>query len=240
MKPISIENDWNLLYSDFPERYDRFASAPIIEGDDYLGVISKIVSLHDKIVVDVGSGSGLSTFSIAQLAKYAYGVEPEQSMRTIALEEVKNRGIHNIEFIKGYAEKIPLANASADMVTAITLASTYNEENITAFVRDAERIVKPGGYIFCVNIAPKGYGGELYDLIDHDKEELETEDEIRSSTYRKLGYAFIDYWNIKDYQTVQNAIETYGFIFGKKAISFLKDHQKHTIKWSWRIHYKQL
>ncbi len=126
------------------------------------------------------------------------------------------------------------------MVTAITLASTYNEENITAFVREAERIVKPEGYIFCVNIAPRGYGGELYDFIDHDKEELETEDYIRSSTYRKMGYTFIDYWNIKDYQTVQNAIETYGFIFGKKAISFLKDHQKHTIKWSWRIHHKQL
>jgi hypothetical protein len=59
-RPETIENRWDILYRDYPEVYDEFASVPYskIEVD----VIRKMFGLRDKTVADIGSGSGISTF----------------------------------------------------------------------------------------------------------------------------------------------------------------------------------
>ena len=50
--PISIENDWSLLYTKYPERYDAFARAPVIQGDTYVDVMNRLYSFKGKIVAD--------------------------------------------------------------------------------------------------------------------------------------------------------------------------------------------
>ena len=77
--PLSIENRWDILYRDYPEVYDEFTSVPYHT--------SKIEILHDKfnlnrkIVIDIGSGSGRSSFGVAKYAEKVIGVEPEKSAR---------------------------------------------------------------------------------------------------------------------------------------------------------------
>src|SRR5512145_2752402 len=64
---------WDILYRDFPEIYDEFAA--VAKKPPLLQVLMNRFDFRDKVVADVGSGSGLSAFEIARLAKKVTGVE---------------------------------------------------------------------------------------------------------------------------------------------------------------------
>ncbi|MCJ7771171.1 class I SAM-dependent methyltransferase [Candidatus Bathyarchaeota archaeon] len=53
-------------------------------------------NLRDKIVADVGSGTGLSTFDLAKYARHVVGIEPEDSMRNLAVKNAEKRHIENV------------------------------------------------------------------------------------------------------------------------------------------------
>ncbi len=171
-RPQTIENRWDILYRDFPEVYDEFASVP--KDTPPLQAMIKRVDLHGKVVADVGSGSGLSSFEFAKMAKKVIGVEVEDAMREIAERERDIRKVDNVEFIKGDAKNIPLPDNSVDVVTGITLA-IYPVDGFRGFVREATRIATDQGLIVMVNITPGWYGGELAEIIAN---EIETDTEL--------------------------------------------------------------
>ena len=175
---------------------------------------------------------------MARCATYVIGVEPEENMRKIAVNNAARQKIDNVFFLPGWAEALPLEDHSVDMVTAITLASLYSQENIAAFAREALRVVKPGGTVLAVDIAPGWYGGELAPVILGKAKKLEDET-LRDLILGKLDFRHKDFYNLQDYGTLDKIVATYGFIFGQAAIDYLHTHQKTTIKWKWRIHYKQ-
>ena len=150
--PETIENRWDILYRDYPDVYDKFASFPY--NPKWIDVISKWFVLKNKKIVDIGSGSGLSTFQLSKNAKMVIGVEPEDAMRKIAIKTAKKRKISNVRFIKGTAERIPLKNNSTDIVIAVTVASFYKSQNIRKFAREAKRVVRKDGLILSIDIAP--------------------------------------------------------------------------------------
>ena len=228
----SIESRWDILYRDYPEIYDEFASVPY--KPKWIDIFNKLFNLKDKIVVDIGSGSGLSTFALAKKAKLVIGIEPEESMRKLAIKNAKKRKIRNVKFVKGCAEKIPLRNNSVDMVVAVTSAGSKK------FVKESTRVVKKDGLIVTIDVAPKWYGGELAPIICGKKRITDVDSEgVVDRTLTKLGFKHKDYYQIQDYGSLRKIIKTYGFIFGKKAIEYLKKHKKTSIKWKFRMHYKK-
>lgn len=238
MKPESIENRWDLLYRDYPEVYDRFARVP--KKPTAVQVIAQHFPLRGACVVDVGAGTGLSSFELAGYARLVIGVEPEAAMRQVAARRAGELGLENVRFVGGAAEALPLADRSVDAVTAITLASLYSEENILAFFAEAERVIRPGGAVISADLAPGWYGGELAEVIQDDAMRRENShfDELRSRLFAEHGYAFFDFSAEQDYGSVENAVQTYGFIFGRRAIAHLRRHRQQTIRWLIRVHYK--
>lgn len=236
--PETIENDWNILYRDFPEIYDRFARSH--DTPTTIEAIHQHFPLTGKTVVDIGSGTGLSTFELAHYARTVIGVEPEAAMRAVSLQAAQERGITNIRILEGSAERIPLEDHAVDLAAAIFLASLYTEENIVNFMREAERVVKPGGMVATANLAPQWYGGELAPIIRNMTPDDMSAEQAGDRLFATYGYTYLDFFQIRDYGTVQNAVETYGFIFGKRAIEHIKAHQKTAIRWKIRLHYKQV
>jgi hypothetical protein len=53
------------------------------------------------------------------------------------------------------------------------------------------------------------------------------------------GFRFRDITIVADYGSVEEAVATYGFIFGDKAIDYLLDHQTSRLQWTLRIYYCQ-
>ena len=234
----TIENRWDILYRDYAEVYEAFASVP--KTPRAIDVINARFPLGGKTVVDVGSGTGQSTFQLAEFAGSVIGVEIEPSMLEVAKATARSRAIENVRFVGGAAEQLPLKSGSVDLVAAMTLASLHNEENVTAFARESERVVKPGGLVLTVNIAPQWYGGDLAPVIyGKPRSEIPAEN-LRDLVFDRLGYAHFDYFSTQDYGTVEQAVRTYGFIFGKNAIDHIVAHGKTVIKWKIRISYKRV
>jgi len=239
-RPETIENRWDILYRDYPEVYDEFASVPYSKS--WIDVARKLFGFRNITVADIGSGSGKSTFELARYTRLVIGIEPEDAMRKLAIKNARDRKLRNVIFKKGWAENIPLDDDSVDVTIAVTAASFYNAANIRKFASEAERITKSNGYVASIDVAPRWYGGELAPVIlgkSRRQMGLDSED-ARSETFPALGFKHRDFYTVSDYQTVDKAINSYGFIFGKKAIEYLREHQKTTIKWKGRIYYRKV
>jgi SAM-dependent methyltransferase len=91
------------------------------------------------LVVDVGSGTGLSTRSWADRADAVVGVEPNAEMRAAA--EVVTPST-NVRYVDGYSDATGLDDDSADVVTYSQ--SLHWMDPQPTFV-EAARILRPGG-----------------------------------------------------------------------------------------------
>lgn len=230
--PETIENRWDILYRDYPEIYEEFASVP--KQPALVDVIRQCCPLDGKIVVDVGSGTGQSTFQFARHAQSVVGVEPETAMREIAVHLAEEQRFDNVRFVPGTAQDIPLPDDSVDVVVAVTAGSLHSEENIAAFSREAERVVRMGGAIFSADIASGWYGGDLASVIAVSDTGLLARDRF----FPQYGYKHFDYLALQDYGSVEAIIRTYGFIFGHNAIDHIREHNKTVVKWKISIHHK--
>ena len=231
----TIENRWDILYRDYPDVYDAFARVPY--DPPLVDVIHDKFNLNGKEIVDVGSGSGLSTFDLAKNAKTVIGVEPEKSMRDLAENKALELGVSNVQFIKGLAEAIPLDDSNVDMVTAFFATLYPAEQMATQFIVEASRVVKPGGLVIAVDVAPGWYGGELADIIKDKDADIEAWAKQRAFV-NDAGFSYTDIEQIQEYGSLEKIISTYGFIFGRNAIDYLRTHHKTSIKWHFRMFYK--
>ena len=159
-RPQSIENRWDILYRDYPEVYDEFANVPYTPR--MINVLHEKFDLKSKTIADIGSGSGRSTLLLAEYAEHVIGVEPEKAMRDEAFKNTAETGLTNVVYVDGRGEEIPLDDDSVDMVVAITATMYPPEKVIPLFIREARRVVKPGGLIVSVDVAPGWYGGEYW------------------------------------------------------------------------------
>jgi ubiquinone/menaquinone biosynthesis C-methylase UbiE len=235
----TVENRWDILYRDFPEVYDEFAS---IGSDSSVNdFIFRTFDFTNKDVVDVGSGTGKSTFAIAKLAKHVIGIEPEESMRRVAYEEANRIGLSSVDFIAGTGEEIPLPDKSVDIVTGFTLA-IHPPERFRYFAQEAMRIVRHGGHVISVGVAPFWYGGDLAEVILGPSRVTQTDTEgvVDRILVQEFGFEYADVDSIQDYGSLDRIVRTYGFIFGRKAIDYLRKHNKTTIHWRNRIHFKKV
>lgn len=225
--PETIEHRWDILYRDYPEVYDRFASFPYSPRP--VDVLNSRFNLKDKVIVDNGAGSGRSAIAMSTYAKEIIGVEPEAAMRLLATERVASLGIRNVRFVEGNGQVIPLPDGSADIFTSFTAG--------VQSIQEAKRVLRHPGLIVSLDIAPDKYGGDLDEELNHFDPELQTYSDF---LVKMNGFSYEDFESVQEYGTVENIVATYGFIFGHKAIERLKAEGKTSIRWTLRIHYLEL
>jgi SAM-dependent methyltransferase len=92
-----------------------------------------------RLVVDVGSGTGLSTRAWASLADEVVGVEPNPEMRAAAEADTS---FPNVRYVAGYSDATGLDDSSADVVTYSQ--SLHWMEPQPTFA-EAARVLRPGG-----------------------------------------------------------------------------------------------
>ena len=92
-----------------------------------------------RLVVDVGSGTGLSTRAWAAVAEEVVGVEPNAVMRAAAQADTPSS---NVRYLDGYSNATGLADSSVDIVT-YSQALHWMEPRPT--FAEAARVLRPGG-----------------------------------------------------------------------------------------------
>ena len=99
-----------------------------------------------EIVLDLGSGGGidvlLSARRVGPTGK-AYGLDTTEEMLALAEENKRTSGLTNVEFLRGTIEKIPLPDASVDVVISNCVINLSGDKE--QVLREAFRVLKPGG-----------------------------------------------------------------------------------------------
>jgi SAM-dependent methyltransferase len=96
-----------------------------------------------RLVVDLGSGTGLSTYAWAERADAVIGVEPNDDMRRQAERKGAGQGdLARISFRAGLSHATGLPDACADIVTASQALHWMDPQPTFA---EVARILRPGG-----------------------------------------------------------------------------------------------
>jgi ubiquinone/menaquinone biosynthesis C-methylase UbiE len=109
-----------------------------------LDLLTQVISLpHPALVVDLGSGTGLSTAIWRERAERVIGIEPNADMLQEAARTVAAyRSRTHIEYREGLAHQTGLPDGCADIVTA---AQAFHWMEPTATLAEVARILRPGG-----------------------------------------------------------------------------------------------
>ena len=94
-------------------------------------------------MVDLGSGTGLSTAIWGERAERVIGIEPNADMRKEAVHKVEGHpNAAHIEYREGLAHQTGLPDECADIVTA---AQSFHWMEPTSTLAEIARILRPGG-----------------------------------------------------------------------------------------------
>jgi ubiquinone/menaquinone biosynthesis C-methylase UbiE len=109
-----------------------------------LDMLTQLIHLpHPALVVDLGSGTGLSTVAWGKRAERVIGIEPNDDMRNVAIQALAHHPeAAHIEFRAGVSEQIDLPDKSADIVTC---SQSLHWMEPSATLAEVARILRPGG-----------------------------------------------------------------------------------------------
>jgi 2-polyprenyl-6-hydroxyphenyl methylase/3-demethylubiquinone-9 3-methyltransferase len=115
-----------------PARLGYFTSVLAARGIDPAG----------QVAVDVGCGGGLLAEEVARLGATVIGVDPSRGSLATARAHAAAAGLA-IDYLGGSGERLPLADASADIVYCVDVLE--HVQDLDAVLRETARVLKPGG-----------------------------------------------------------------------------------------------
>jgi SAM-dependent methyltransferase len=111
------------------------------------GVPTAVADLHEgETVLDLGSGAGadvlISASRVGPTGK-AIGLDMTDEMLALARANANAAGVENVEFVKGYLEEMPLADASVDVVISNCVINLSGDK--PRVIAEAARVLRAGG-----------------------------------------------------------------------------------------------
>jgi len=128
-----------------PDAYRRWRASRLGQITDRLEeeLILGLVGLPaGRRILDVGCGDGVLASALARAGATVMGVDRDRHMLTIGQSRGQRAGLH-LEFVEGDIRALPFADATFDVVIAITaLCFVPDPERV---VREMARVLRPGG-----------------------------------------------------------------------------------------------
>jgi SAM-dependent methyltransferase len=151
----------------FAADYDRYRPRP---PSVLLELLPSLAGGRVGLVVDLGSGTGLSTRPWAEVSDQVVGVEPNDAMREYAKRESR---LANLQYVAASSYATGLAAQSVDIVTAAQSLQWMRPKELFL---EVARILRPGG-VFCaydyfVFQTPVWEAAAAFDFVQERKKEL--------------------------------------------------------------------
>jgi len=129
--------------------------------------------LPPMVIADLGAGEGTLSQLLAQRAVHVYAIDNSEKMVAYGKQIAEENGLENLEYRLGDIEQIPIEDACVDL--AVLSQALHHAEKPERAIREAFRIVRPGGRIV------------ILDLVQHNFEEAR---ELYADTW--LGFPEVE------------------------------------------------
>jgi ubiquinone/menaquinone biosynthesis C-methylase UbiE len=132
--------------------------------------------LPPMVIADLGAGNGSLSLLLARRAARVLAVDSSKKMIETGRAQARAFSISNIDFRLGDMEELPIDNDSVDL--ACFSQSLHHAAHPPRAVREAHRILRPGGRILILDLAKHRFkeARELYadEWLGFAESEIET------------------------------------------------------------------
>lgn len=129
-------------------------SAVHAHGADLLALAGIIGQRLDALALDLGCGGGHASFLLAPRVRQVTAYDPSAAMLEATSSEARRRGLGNVTTCQGVAERLPFDDASFDVV--VSRYSVHHWHDAAAGLREAHRVLKPGGLAVFMDVITPG------------------------------------------------------------------------------------
>ncbi len=116
-------------------------------------VMQELLPMQGSTVIDVGCGDGWLVRSLTRKGAHVTGIEvsPKHLAHAQSLPPAGDE-----HYMQGVAEDLPIASQSADIVIFFNSLHHVDEKGLLKALREAARVLKPGGILFVSEPLPSG------------------------------------------------------------------------------------
>src|SRR5215813_10789801 len=141
---MRLESHQDIVSSQFGQRAEAYLhSAVHAQGED-LEELARIIGAYPQAqVLDLGCGGGHAAYRVAPFVDKVVAYDLSADMLAVVAAEAGRRGLYNITAQQGSAEKLPFPDQTFDVV--VTRYSVHHWHDFDAALREARRVLKPGG-----------------------------------------------------------------------------------------------
>ena len=159
---MAVEKKNRSYYNVFLEKTEKMKKI-----ETRLEVLDGLVTLKDKVVVDVGCGAGELVRELTSQGAQAIGID---SPEMLAKGNV-NPPVGTEQYLPGSAVKLPVEDSYVDVVTFFASLHHVPMDGLKDALTETYRVLKPGGMaVFLEPVLKPGSYFELTGLIEDERE----------------------------------------------------------------------
>lgn len=113
-------------------------------------IMASIAPWKNKVVLDLGAGTGFHVPRFCTEARHVIAVEPHGPSRLQAMERVARLGLTNVSVVTGSAEHLLLNDASVDICHS--RLAYFFAPSCQAGLTELARVMRPGGTAFILDV----------------------------------------------------------------------------------------
>lgn len=142
------------------QRWDELRALHVADREIEAALLAQIPEDAESLL-DIGTGTGRILEVLAPHVDQAVGIDQSREMLAVARTNLAQRGYGNVEIRQADMYALPLPSMSVDIVTIHQVL--HYAEDPAAVLREAGRVLKPGGTMLVVDFAP-------HDLVELRRE----------------------------------------------------------------------